>query len=130
VVSQNHKNGTTVFWNVMLYSPVRRSHPTGSDLSPIITAFLDSEHFLVFRTEHSVSESKFASVLVVPTDVPASHRHFTSESRDQTQATPCGICSGQTGNGACSAPNSSVFHCHYHSTNAPLSSSNTGAIQA
>ena len=64
--SQNPKKGPTAFWNVMLYNSVKRSHPTGSHLPVIITACPFFEHVLVFRTQHSVSETKFPSVLAVP----------------------------------------------------------------
>jgi hypothetical protein len=64
--SQNPKKGPTAFWNVMLYNSVKRSHPTGSRIPPIITACPYFEHVLVFRTQHSVSETKFPYVLAVP----------------------------------------------------------------
>ena len=64
--SQNPKKGPTAFWNFMLYNSVKRSHPTGSHLPPIITACPYFKHVLVFRIQHSVSETKFPSVLAVP----------------------------------------------------------------
>jgi len=52
-----------------------------------------------------------------------SRRFLTAEARGRLHVTPCEICSGHTGTGAGAPSSNSVFPCHYHSTNAPHSSS-------
>jgi len=51
-----------------------------------------------------------------------SHKYqsLTMETQVQSQASPCWIGSGQTGQGARFSPSTSVFPCQYYSTNSPI----------
>jgi hypothetical protein len=51
----------------------------------------------------------------------ASHWLLNREAWVQSQASPCGICDEQSGNGAHFTPRTSVFRSEYHSINAPYS---------
>jgi hypothetical protein len=61
--------------------------------------------------------NKISFFLGCAMDLTVGHRPFIAETRDQNQAIPCGINGGRNCTGACSAHSSSVFLCHYHSTN-------------
>jgi len=50
-----------------------------------------------------------------------SRRPLAAESRLRFQVSPCEICRAQSGTGTGFPPNTSVFPCQYHSTNAPYS---------
>jgi hypothetical protein len=49
-----------------------------------------------------------------------SHRPTTAEARVGSRVGPRGICVGQSGTGTDFSPRTSVFHCEFHSTGAPL----------
>jgi hypothetical protein len=48
-----------------------------------------------------------------------SHWPVTTETGVWSQASPCGICGWQSDTGTWFMPSTSVFLCHYHSTNVP-----------
>ena len=49
------------------------------------------------------------------------NQSVTAQLRLWFRADPYGICGGQSSSAVGSSPNTSVFPCHYHSTNAPYS---------
>jgi hypothetical protein len=126
--SQNPKKGPTIFWNVMLYNLVKGSRPTSSHLPLIITDCPYFGHVLLFRTQHSVSETKFPSVLAVPRIRQLVTGLLPRRPGIKPRPLHVGIYSGRNCTGACFARSSSVFLCHYHSTNDPKSSFTTCAM--
>ena len=49
-----------------------------------------------------------------------SRRPLTAEAQVRSQVSPCGICDGQSGDGTCFSPSTSVLPCQFYSTGAPL----------
>jgi hypothetical protein len=56
------------------------------------------------------------------------HRSVTMKAQVLTQASPCGIYVGQSGNGTGFSHKTSVFHGQYHSTNSPHSCTDTHSL--
>ena len=67
------------------------------------------------------SEMRCYGMLVCWYAQAVSCRSLAAENRDQFQASPCGICGGQSDIITGFSQRSSVFPCHYHSTNAGYS---------
>jgi hypothetical protein len=59
-------------------------------------------------------------VLVRAMAQAVSRRPLTAEAWVQSRVIPCGIYSGQSGNGTGFSTSASAFPCHFHTTGAPL----------
>jgi hypothetical protein len=91
-----------------LYKPLRSHYK--ANLSVLL---------LDLTTFYSEKHTKCKTGLAMPQVV--SRRPVTAEARVQSLVSTCGICGAQSGTMTGFSPSTSVFPCHYHSTNAPYS---------